>query len=203
MTYGKRGQTLERMIEYSNQTYKNRGMALIDKVPTPWNVHYNRRTGRVMNAFPEKKGTVDFIGISHGRSIAFEAKNTKVRTRFPLDNVAEHQVVYLEKHQEQGGISFVIVNFEKHNEAYFLKADDLIEWWHNQFNGGRKSIPYEWFKLNCDLIKSRNGIMLDYLFYCGTAYKEKRANWKNIVVKNDFEGVFFQHGKANKKARDS
>lgn len=30
-------------------------------------------------------------------------------------------------------------------------------------NGGRKSIPYEYFLTNCDLVKSKNGILLDYL----------------------------------------
>lgn len=172
---GKRGQTLEIMVEHSNKAYKNRGMALVDKVPTPWNVHYNRRTGRVANAFPEKKGTVDFIGVSHGRSLAFEAKSTRIRTRLPLENFQKHQVQYLLTHQEQGGISFCIVHFEKHNETYFLKADDVIEWWNGQFEGGRKSIPYEWFKMNCDLIKSNNGVVLDYLAYCNTVYKEKQA----------------------------
>ncbi|MCG5104432.1 Holliday junction resolvase RecU [Oceanobacillus alkalisoli] len=163
MSHGKRGKTLENIIEYSNKVYKNKGMALVDKVPTPWNVHYNKKTGRVVRAFPEKKGTVDFVGISHGRSIAFDAKSTKIRTSFPLKNVEQHQVDYLINHQDQGGISFFIVYFEKHNEAYYLPIDELKKWWDSQLSGGRKSIPYEWFVLNTDLIKTNNGVPLDYL----------------------------------------
>lgn len=164
--YGKRGMTLENMIEYTNNTYRVKGMALINKVPTPWNVHYNKRTGKVIRAFPQKKGTVDFTGISHGRSIAFEAKSTKERTRFPLQNVEEHQVNYLKMHQDQGGISFFIIYFEKHREAYFLKLNKFLKWWEEQFKGGRKSIPHKWFKFNANLIKSRNGVFLDYLSHC-------------------------------------
>lgn len=166
MSYGKRGQILEKAIEYSNQSYKNKGVALIDKVPTPWNVHYNKRTGRVRNAFPDRKGTVDFIGVSCGKSIAFEAKSTNIKTSFPLSNIEQHQVNYLEDHQVQGGISFLIIFFKKHNEYFFLTTDDLLEWWVAQASGGRKSIPYKWFKLNCQIIRSRNGVMLDYLEYC-------------------------------------
>ena len=166
LSYGKRGMQLESLIEYTNNIYKKRGMALVDKVPTPWNVHYDKRTGKVIRAFPQKKGTVDFVGISHGRSIAFDAKSTKERTRFPLSNVEQHQVDYLLQHQEQGGISFFIIFFEKHNEAYYMPINKFIGWWKGQFEGGRKSIPYDWFVLNLDKIKSRNGIPLDYLTNC-------------------------------------
>lgn len=171
---GKRGQVLEQMIEMSNEQYKSKGMALVDKVPTPWNVNYNRRSGRVRNAFPEKKSTVDFVGVSHGRSIAFEAKSTNVRTSFPLKNVEDHQIKYLRDHQDQGGISFMIVAFEKLGEYYFLTIDDLISWWVDSQRGGRKSIPHNWFLGNCDLIVSNNGVLLDYLEHCDTAYKKKK-----------------------------
>lgn len=166
MSFGKRGMALENMVELSNKTYKNKGMALIDKVPTPWVVNRNKRTGKVFNAFPQKKGTVDFVGVSHGRSIAFEAKSTKQRTRFDLSNIQQHQVDYLLKHQDQGGISFFIIRFDKYDEVYYLTIDQLIGWWDNQFKGGRKSIPYDWFVENVDLIKSKNGVLLDYLSNC-------------------------------------
>lgn len=163
MSYARRGMTLENMIEYTNQIYKHKKLALVDKSPTPWNVSFNKRTGKVYNAFPEKKGIVDFIGISKGKGIAFDAKSTKVKTNFPLQNVKKHQVDYLLNYHEQGGYAFLIVYFEVHNEAYFLPIDKLIDWWEGQFKGGRKSIPYKWFKENLELIESKNGVPLDYL----------------------------------------
>lgn len=163
MGYGKRGMVLEKMIDYTNNVYRQNGKALINKVPTPWNVSYDKRSGRVIRAFPEKKGTVDFVGVSHGRAIAFDTKNTKERTRFPLSNIEQHQVDYLNQYEEQGGIGFLIIAFEKHNETYLLPIRDLNGWWKGQFNRGRKSIPYAWFKLNVRKISSTNGVPLDYL----------------------------------------
>src|SRR5699024_2486642 len=125
MAKGKRGQALENLIEYSNKSYRQKGWAVIDKVPTPWTVYYDKRTGRVVRAFPKEKGTVDFLGVSHGRGIAFDAKSTNNTTRFPLDNVKEHQLQYLLDYQEQGGIAFLIVEFAKLREIYYLKIDDL------------------------------------------------------------------------------
>ena len=163
MSYGKRGMVLENMVEYSNKVYKNKGMALIDKVPTPWSVQYNKKTGKVMRAYPQKKGTVDFVGISHGRSIAFDAKNTNERTRFPLSNVEQHQVDYLLNHQDHGGISFFLFYFEKHQEAYLMQIEQFSVWWDAQYQGGRKSIPYDWFTVNVDRVKTQRGVPLDYL----------------------------------------
>lgn len=174
MGQGKRGKPLENLIMYTNQVYKNKGVALVDKVPTPWNVHYHKRTKRVVNAFPEKKGTVDFVGISHGKGIAFDAKSTNNRTSFPLRNIEQHQVDYLLQHQDQGGESFFIIRFVKHDKNYFLTIDQLNEWWENAEAGGRKSIPHHWFTLHCDEIKSEKGVPLHYLKYCKTAYYQPR-----------------------------
>ena len=172
VSYGKRGMLLESMIEYSNQTYKQKGIALIDKIPTNWKVYFDKATQKVRNAFPEKKGTVDFIGVSKGKSIAFDAKSTQSKTSFALKNVEEHQMRYLLEHQKHGGVSFFIVYFEKHDEAYFLTIDQYYEWYKAMLGGGRKSIPHKWFQENCPLIKSRNGIALDYLEHVFSVHKE-------------------------------
>lgn len=176
MYSGKRGMVLENALDMTNQTYKNKGLALIDKVPTPWKVHFDKRNNRATQAFPDKKSTVDFVGVSHGRAIAFEAKSTKIRTSFPLKNVEAHQVNYLLNYQDQGGIAFLIIYFEKLGESYFVKIDDFYEWWAAMEEGGRKSIPYNWFMLNCDRIKSSNGVILNYLEFCNTAYKTERGS---------------------------
>lgn len=163
MGQGKRGKALEQKIEHTNKVYQKKGWALVHKEPTPWNVSYDRKTGRVYRAFPKEKGTVDFIGVSHGRPIAFDAKNTKEKTRFPLSNVKEHQVEYLRNHQDQGGISFLIVEFEKLGETYLLKFDQLYKWWIDAKRGGRKSIPYSFFNVECERILPKRGVAVDYL----------------------------------------
>lgn len=163
MGQGKRGKGLEQKIVWTNGIYKKKGWALVHKEPTPWNVSYDKRTGRVYRAFPQEKGTVDFIGVSKGKPIAFDAKSTKEETRFPLNNVKEHQVEYLKHHQEQGGISFLIVEFETLGEIYLLEFDQLYEWWVNSYRGGRKSIPYSYFKDECKRIYAKRGVAVDYL----------------------------------------
>ena len=156
-----RGMAFEHLVEYTNRCYRMKGIAHIEKVPTPWKVV--RRGNRIISAFPEKKGTVDFIGVSHGRMIAFDAKSTRERTRFPLDNIEDHQMAFLKSWKDQGAIAFFLVEFVKHQEVYFLPYREAEKWWEEAKQGGRKSIPYEWFMEHCDLVKSSRGIPLDYL----------------------------------------
>lgn len=160
--YANRGQSFERLIEATNNQYYHKGQATIQKVPVPWKVFYDRKTKR-SKAIPEKKSTVDFVGVFNGRAIAFDAKSTLERTRFPLSNVEEHQVNFLTKWQQNGGIAFILVDFAKKKEVYMLSIGQLNNWFKKAKEGGRKSIPYDWFFMNCDLVSSKNGILLDYL----------------------------------------
>ena len=166
--YGKRGMALEEMIEYPNVIYNNKGLALINKVPTDWTVHYDKKRKKVIHAYPNQKGIVDFIGVSNGKSIAFDAKSTNIKTNFPLNNIKQHQIDYLRNHHKHGGISFFLIAFNKRNEYFFLSINQAYKWWKNMLQGGRKSIPYDWFVFNCESIKSGNGVPLDYLKVCGT-----------------------------------
>lgn len=106
---------------------------------------------------------VDFIGVSHGRMIAFDAKSTREHTRFPLENIEEHQMAFLKSWRDQGAITFFLVEFAKKHEVYLLRFSDAEKWWEQSKQGGRKSIPYEWFVEHCDLVKSSRGITIDYL----------------------------------------
>lgn len=160
--YANRGQSFERLIEATNNQYYHKGQATIQKVPVPWKVFYDRKTKR-SRAIPEKKSTVDFIGIVNGRGIAFDAKSTREHTRFPLSNISEHQFKFLKRWKDNGGISFILVEFAKKQEVYMLPFAMLETWWEKAQNGGRKSIPYDYFLMHCDLVKSKNGILLDYL----------------------------------------
>jgi recombination protein U len=161
VSYANRGMSFEHLIERTNQQYFMKGIATIQKVATPWKVI--RKGKQIVSAFPEKKSTVDFIGIYNGRAIAFDAKSTRERTRFPLSNIEDHQFKFLKRWQDNGGISFILVEFAKKNEVYILSLSELEKWLRKANEGGRKSVPYEWFIMNCELVKSKNGILLDYL----------------------------------------
>lgn len=159
--YANRGMPFEKLIIASNTQYFHKGRATIQKVATPWKVI--RRGNKIVSAFPEGKSTVDFVGVFNGRAIAFDAKSTLERTRFPLSNVEEHQVNFLTKWQQNGGIAFILVDFAKKKEVYMLSIGQLNNWFKKAKEGGRKSIPYDWFFMNCELVGSKNGILLDYL----------------------------------------
>lgn len=159
MGYANRGKAFEQLICLSNHQYKSKGWGLIEQVPTPT----KNINGRIVY---DKKSTVDFYGVSHGRAIAFDAKSTRISTRFDLKNVHDHQVEYLKKFQDQGGVAFFLFHFEKRQETYFVPLKFFLKYWDAAKKGGPKSIPYEDFLVGCPLVRTSRGIALDYLKYC-------------------------------------
>jgi recombination protein U len=161
-SHANRGMGLETLIEYANAQYASKGIALIQKVSTPWKVI--RKGKQIVSAFPEKKSTVDFTGVYKGSAIAFDAKETDLKTRFPLANVEQHQIDFMRKWEANGGTAFLIINFKAHNEIYLLPfayIDGL------NATGAKGSIPYKDFKQmrNVHEITQHDGIVLDYLKY--------------------------------------
>lgn len=153
-----RGTELEEMIMRTNQRYRFLEEAVVHKISTPVKVLNVTQSGKITDGYYEKKSTVDFEGnIEGGRSVAFEAKQTKIETRFDLSNIDKHQREYLGLHQKTGGISFVIVRFMKLQEIYYLPYDELHRW---QYEESRKSIPYDAFehRIRADGLKE-----VDYL----------------------------------------
>lgn len=162
--YANRGQRLEDLIEQANRVYLRKNKAVINKIPTAWKVHRkyspSSKTSRIVNAFPEKKSTVDFGGTANFHSIWFDVKSTKNKTSFPLGNIHKHQIDYLENVAKQGGKAFFLIHSEHHKKTWVLWIDQFFE-----FTGefDRKSIPFEWLETNCELVPKGLGIALDYL----------------------------------------
>lgn len=154
--------SFERKIEVANEKYIRQGVADVEKIATPWKVKRDNR-GNVKKAWPEKKSTVDFVGIANnGKYIVFEAKETENKTRFPLSMIERHQYNVLKRRYEMGGFAFVLIHFKEHKEIYRLPFVHLRYWVEEQTE--RKSIPYEWFKNNQNIlgVSLDNGV-LDYL----------------------------------------
>ncbi|KIQ88524.1 recombinase RecU [Bacillus sp. L_1B0_8] len=161
--YANRGNALEIAIGTANAQYDARGIALIDKVATPVKVKKLDQRGQIENGWYDHKSTVDYKGLTNGVSIAFDAKSSMNKTNFPLKNVKSHQISYLRKHQQQKGVSFLLIEFSIYQEHYILMFDQLAEWWSESVQGGRKSIPYQYFVENCIRCGPGRGIALDYL----------------------------------------
>ncbi|MFD1738509.1 Holliday junction resolvase RecU [Bacillus salitolerans] len=143
-SYSNRGMTLEEDINVTNHYYLERQIAVIHKKPTPVqivNVDYPKRSAAVIKeAYFKQASTTDYNGVYKGRYIDFEAKETKNKTSFPLQNFHDHQILHMKNVKAQSGICFVILRFATTEEVFFLEADHLFLFWERQKKGGRKSI---------------------------------------------------------------
>lgn len=159
---GLRGSTLEEFINKTNERYLDKGLALIQKIPTPITpVKINKEHRHITLAYFEQRSTVDYIGAVQGIPICFDAKECNSDT-FPLQNIHEHQVTFMENFEKQNGISFLIIYFSSRNELYYMSFKEMKEFWERSANGGRKSFRIE--ELNKDFFMNfANGCFIPYL----------------------------------------
>lgn len=140
---GLRGSTLEDMINHSNELYREKKLALIQKIPTPITpIAIDKESRHITLAYFDQKSTVDYIGAVQGIPVCFDAKECAVKT-FPLQNVHEHQIRFMQQFEEQGGIAFIILHFTALDEIYYLPFRNLYQFWKRMEDGGRKSFTYD------------------------------------------------------------
>ena len=140
---GLRGSTLEDMINHSNEIYRDKKLALIQKIPTPITpITIDKESRHITLAYFDQKSTVDYIGAVQGIPVCFDAKECAVRT-FPLQNIHRHQISFMEEFENQGGISFILLHFTTEDEIYYIPFGDLHRFWQRMEDGGRKSFTYE------------------------------------------------------------
>lgn len=159
---GLRGSALEEYINRTNEKYLEHGLALIQKIPTPITpIRIDKESRHITLAYFEQKSTVDYIGAVQGIPVCFDAKECHTDT-FPLQNIHEHQVVFMKNFEVQGGIAFFLISFTAREEFYYLRLGKLMEFWQRMKDGGRKSFRYE--ELEPDFFfQSKGGILVPYL----------------------------------------
>lgn len=162
ITQANRGMGLESMINYSNEIYRTRGIAVIHKRPVPVKI-IRTKGNQILQAYLEAHSTVDYEGVYREHSLQFEAKSTRVKTRFDLVNFHTHQVEHLRSCARHGAVAFVIVEFATSDERYLLPADTLIRFWDVAQSGGSKSIPLQDVAESGFRISSGRGVPVDYL----------------------------------------
>ena len=161
-TRGLRGSGLEEMINVTNELYMEKGLALIQKIPTPIKpINIDKGRGVITLAYFDQKSTVDYIGVSQGVPICFDAKET-TKESLPLANIHEHQIVFMENFVKQEGEAFIIVYFKKYDEYYMLPITYIRHYYLEAQKGGRKSIPYSAFPKEL-LIPLEAGMYVHYL----------------------------------------
>lgn len=163
-TYANRGMTLEADLEASNNYYLVNDIAVIYKKPTPITIskvnYPSRSLAVIKEGYFSTPSTTDYNGIYKGKYIDFEAKETKLKTSFPLNNIHEHQIKHLRRIYKHGGIGFLIVRFTSINKTFFLPVESLINFLNEN---SRKSIPLSYFEENGYIINDKYNPRVDYL----------------------------------------
>ena len=159
---GLRGSLLEELINRTNEKYREQHLALIQKIPTPITpVRMDQETRRITLAYFEHRSTVDYIGAVQGIPVCFDAKECRT-SNFPIQNIHEHQVVFMENFEKQRGIAFFLISFTARNEFYYLRLAKLLEFWNRAKEGGRKSFRYEELESDYFLPKGK-AVLVPYL----------------------------------------
>ncbi|EET58460.1 recombination protein U [Marvinbryantia formatexigens DSM 14469] len=159
---GLRGSLLEDLINRSNETYQEKGLALIQKIPTPITpLKIDKENRHITLAYFDQKSTVDYIGCVQGVAVCFDAKECTSDT-FALQNIHPHQMHFMEEFEKQGGVSFLIVYFTSRDEVFYLPFADIRRFWERMEAGGRKSFRYE--ELDREYLLHRgHGVLIPYL----------------------------------------
>lgn len=159
---GLRGSTLEEFINRTNEWYQERGLALIQKIPTPITpMKIDKEKRHITLAYFEQKSTVDYIGVVQGYPVCFDAKECNTDT-FPLQNIHPHQVEFMRRFEHQEGIAFLILYYTQRDYFYYMTFRTLEQFWKRMEDGGRKSFRFDELPEGFQ-IHSKNGIFVHYL----------------------------------------
>lgn len=161
-TRGLRGSTLEEMINRTNEKYREKKLALVQKIPTPITpININKETSQITLAYFEQKSTVDYIGAVQGIPVCFDAKESATDT-FALQNIHEHQVEFMRDFEAQDGVAFLLIYYTGKDLLYYLRFCDLLRFWERAKKGGRKSFRFDELDPDYILPKHRS-LMVPYL----------------------------------------
>ena len=176
-TYSNRGMNLEDDISKSNEFYLVNDIAVIYKKPTPITIaKVDYPSNIIKEGYFRIPSTTDYNGIYRGKYIDFDAKETKSKTSFPLENVHEHQLKHLKMIYKHGGIGFLIVRFTTINKTFLLPIEKIASFIDES---KRKSIPLSFFESDGYLIPDKYSPRVDYLKVLDMIYFGG-VKWKRI-----------------------
>lgn len=159
---GLRGSAFEELLNRTNEVYKENHLALIQKIPTPITpIEFDKSNRHITLAYFDQKSTVDYIGAVQGIPVCFDAKECKTDT-FSLQNIHEHQVEFMKEFERQSGVAFFLIYFTEKEILYYLRLDELLNFWDRSKNGGRKSIRFDELSEEY-FFKFENSIFIPYL----------------------------------------
>ena len=159
---GLRGSTLEDLINFTNENYRDKGLALVQKIPTPIKpIKIDKESSQITLAYFEKDSTVDYIGVVQGVPVSFDAKECTTDT-FSMQNIHEHQYQFMKEFEQQQGVSFLIIFFTTRNELYYMPFRELKRYVERIREGHPKNFKYQ--ELDpANFIRAKGGILVHYL----------------------------------------
>ncbi len=161
-TRGLRGSLLEEEINRTNEQYKDRNLALIQKIPTPITpINIDKENRHITLAYFDQKSTVDYIGAVQGIPVCFDAKESS-STTFALQNIHPHQVDFMKRFEEQDGVAFFLIHFTSVDIYYYLPFRNFHPFWERMQGGGRKSFRFDELDKTY-IIKKEHGFLIPYL----------------------------------------
>lgn len=170
-----RGVRFEENINRANLYYLTNKIAAIHKKPTPIqvvSVNYPKRSAaKIVEAYYKTPSTTDYNGVYKGYHIDFEAKETANTTRFPLQNIMQHQIEHLQLVQACGGIGFLLVSFVKLDRIFLLDVSFI-----SKEIKEKSYISLSFFEQNGIEIKHSNQLYLNYLHAVDILLEQKEIN---------------------------
>lgn len=156
-----KGKAFEQEAELANLAYFRKGIALVQKIATPWKVV---KRGSILQAYPSQKSTLDFRGtIKNGVSISFDCKETEDSRGLPLKSIQPHQIRYIEDALKVGEISFILCFLKSENKRFLIHGQIVLDYWDAwQKNKGKRGYNTIYTEDMTEVV-SRDGIVLDYI----------------------------------------
>lgn len=158
---GLRGARFEELINITNEKYREQGLALVQKIPTPITPVEIDDNRHITLAYFDKRSTVDYIGIVQTYPVCFDAKEC-ASDSFALSNVHEHQFTFMRDFEAQGGIAFLLIYFTGRDEIYYMRFKELKELLERADGGGPKHAALSGLD-PAYFIKASQGLKVHYL----------------------------------------
>ena len=168
---GLRGSQFERLINLTNEKYRELRLGLVQKIPTPITPVEIDDDRHITLAYFEQRSTVDYIGSVQGFPVCFDAKECSSNS-FALSNVHEHQFNFMKDFEEQQGISFLLIYFTKADRIYYMRFRELQKFYERAAANGPKSVKMEELNENY-FIGPKFGVQVHYLEGLGKDLKEE------------------------------
>lgn len=139
-----KGMLLEKLINKTILFYKNNNLALFHKKELDIKFHKVNNNFELVGAKIKSQSTIDYYGIHDGMFVAFEAKSTDQDT-FAFRNLKSHQLKYLNKIVDLGGVAFIILGFNSYSRYFILPINFICEYYKKSLN--IKEIPNSVYEL--------------------------------------------------------